>query len=337
MKKEAKNTTLPGIFEKLLLFVSLENTGKNEKGSGTRLKGPAQKDPASRNQNDGKMKKEAKNATLLGIFGNLLLFILKAAVGISTGSLAIISDAFNSGTDIIAAYAVHKSVQTGSKKADQLHPFGHTRAEPIAALVVAILISIVGVEVVILAIQRIIMRTGPQIGVNAILVLIFTIAMKGGMYLYTFGVAKKTKSVAIHALSLDHRIDILISITALIGVVKTFLGSPISDALFALLIGAYITKSGYKMAMKNMDYLMGSRPEKEVIEKMRKKALSVKGVSGINDLRAQYVGTKVQVEIHIEIDKRTDLEKAHGIGKQVEKAIEEMEEINRAFIHIDPV
>ena len=149
--------------------------------------------------------------------------------------------------------------------------------------------------------------------------------------------AKTTNSIAINALSIDHRTDILISLTALIGVVRTYFGSPASDALFALVIGVYITRSGYKMAMKNVDYLMGSRPKRAVIDKIRKKALSVKGVSGINDLRAQYVGTKVQVEIHIEIDKRTDLEKAHSIGKQVEKEIEEMEEINRAFIHIDPI
>ena len=112
------------------------------------------------------MKPEAKRATVFGIIGNVVLFVMKIIVGIIYNSIAVISDAINSFTDIIASVIVFISVKVGGKKADKRHPFGHHRAEPIAGLIVAILMGILGFEIITFAFERLIKGDGVIQGID---------------------------------------------------------------------------------------------------------------------------------------------------------------------------
>jgi len=283
------------------------------------------------------MNDSIKRATLLGIVGNIVLFILKVIVGFAYNSIAVISDAINSFTDIIASVIVFISVKVSAKRADKGHPFGHYRAEPIAGLIVAIFIGIVGFEVVKAAFERL-FDGGTMIrGVWPLVVLGFTLVLKLFMYLYVVRVAKKTNSTALLASSADHRNDVLISSAALIGVGGVYFGYPLLDPLVAIIIGLWIIFAGYKIGIDNLKFLMGEAPSEELIGKIKDIALNVDCVKGLNDVRAHYVGVLLQVEVHIEVDRKLTAYRAHSIGKKVQNRLEKLEEINRAFVHIDPV
>ena len=282
------------------------------------------------------MKIAEKKAAILGLVGNSFLFIGKITLGALTNSLAIISDAINSGTDIVASFIVYKSIKASSEAADNEHQFGHARAEPIAALIVAIFTGLLGFQVIVMAIQRLINGAILNLGASVMGLLVFTILLKGYMHIYAARIAKETKSVSIQASAMDHRNDVIISSAALVGVGAAYFGYPLFDSAFALIIGGYIITAGYKIASLNINYLMGGCPNGELMDMIKKAALGVKGVTGLNDARAHYVGTEIQVEIHVEMDKKMNLEKAHDIGKKVERKIEAIEGINRAFVHIDP-
>lgn len=281
--------------------------------------------------------KIAQKSTILLILGNTLLFILKIIVGLMTNSIAIISDAINSFTDIIASFVVFICVKMGRKQADKEHPFGHHRIEPVAALVVAIFIAIVGFEVINISIKRLI--TGEQVFFTwiAIVVLLFTMALKTFMYFYIKTAGARINSPAIRASSVDCRNDVFISGAALLGIVGYRFGYTYLDSIAGLIIGLWIIFSGYQVGKSNIDFLIGKSPSKKAIEQIRKVALSVKGVKGLNDLRAHYVGNYVHVELHIELDKSVNLTKSHSIGEKVESKLEDLSWINKAFIHIDPV
>src|SRR3989339_259988 len=165
-----------------------------------------------------KMKEEAKKATLLGILGNLILFILKFIAGFLYNSIAVISDAFNSLTDIVASVIVYISVKVSSKKADKGHPFGHHRAEPIAGLIVAIFTGILGFEVIKIAFTRLL--TGEK---------------------------------------------------------------PVISLVPVFVIGLWIIKAGYGIGKDNIGFLIGVAPSDELMNLVKKIALSVKGVNGIHD------------------------------------------------------
>jgi len=279
----------------------------------------------------------AKKTTFLLIIGNTILFILKLAIGLISNSVAIISDAINSFTDIITSFVIFVCVKFGRRKADSSHPFGHHRIEPIAGLIVAIFIAIVGVEVINFSIRRLISGEPIIFSYFIAYILLFTIIIKAFMYFYIKKVCKKINSPALHASSVDCRNDVFISGAALLGIICYNFGYTYIDSIVGIIIGIWIIFSGYEVGKSNIDFLIGRSPNKKSIEEIKKTTLSIKGVKGFNDLRAHYVGNYVHVEIHIELDKKLSLVKAHDIGKQVELKLEELPWINKAFIHIDPV
>ena len=283
------------------------------------------------------MKDSAKRATILGIIGNTVLFILKIFIGIAYNSIAVISDAINSFTDIIASVIVFISVKVSAKRADKEHPFGHHRAEPIAGLVVAIFIGIVGFEVINAAFNRVINGGAIIKGVAPMIVIGFTLVLKFFMYLYVVKVGKKIKSTALLASATDHRNDVLISFAALIGVGGAYFGYVMLDPLVAFVIGVWIIYAGYKIGVDNVKYLIGEAPSDELMGKIKKIALEVKGVKGVNDVRAHYVGVLLHAEVHIEVDRKLTIYRAHTIGKNAQRKIEKLPEVNKAFVHIDPV
>ena len=247
---------------------------------------------------------ESKKATLLGIYGNIVLFILKIIIGLMYNSIAVISDSFNSFTDTIASIIVYISVKISGKSADKDHPFGHHRAEPIAALIVAIFTGILGFGIINIAFSRLLSGSRMVISIAPIIVMAITLLMKYGMYLYTVKIGNKLKSTAILASAVDHRNDVWVSIAALIGVGGAYMGYAFLDPLVALIIGAWIIKAGYNIGKNNIRFLIGEAPSKELMDIIKEKALSIRGVKGIHYVRAHYVGVLLHVEIHIQQIKR---------------------------------
>lgn len=283
------------------------------------------------------MNSHAKNATRLGLIGNIFLFIIKLIVGITSGSIALISEAINSFTDILSAGVVFFCVKIAHKRADKSHPFGHQRFEPIAGLVVAILAAVLGVEVINYAIRNIISSKYAILGLLPIIVLLITIVVKVGMAIHFFKVSKKLNSPAIKAMAIDSRNDIIVAIAALVGVGGNILGIRILDPIAGILIGLYVIKQGYSIGRENIDYLVGRSPPQWIIRKVRKAVLSIKGVKGVHDIKAHYLGSFIHVQVHVEVNKNIKTESSHIIGKKVEKIIESMPEFQKAFVHIDPV
>lgn len=280
--------------------------------------------------------REEKTAGLIGIIGNSLLFLAKITVGIMYNSIAIISDALNSFTDIIASLIVHLSVIVSYRKADREHQFGHKRAQPIAGLIVAIFAGIIGFEIIAASIRKI-MEGGEIVkGIFPIILMIFVMIIKFFMYVYTKAVCEKTKSTALIAEAVDHRNDVLVSLAVLIGVGASNLGYAVFDPIIAMIIGVWIIKCGYDIGMDNIKFLMGEAPSLGLFEKIEENAKTVRGVIGLNDVRAHYVGTDIEAEVHIYVNRKLNIVKAHDIGKKVQKRLEKMGEISRAFVHIDP-
>lgn len=283
------------------------------------------------------MKNKGRNATIVMIVCNAFLFAIKIAAGITSNSLAVISDAVNSVTDIVSSVVIYFAVKVSAKQADEGHPFGHHRAEPIAGLIVAIFAGILGFEIFRTSVFQLASLHEHNIGIFTILVLLISIGMKFVMSIYFKKTSHTINSPAILASSIDSRNDVYISATALVGVIGGFYGYPKMDDIMAILISFWIIYSGYKIGIQNIDYLMGRQPEAGIIEEIKAKACAVAGVLGIHDIRAHYVGNYIHVEIHISLNQCLTLTEAHEIGKNVQRAVGNIESIHKAFVHIDPI
>ncbi|MGA2477617.1 MAG: cation diffusion facilitator family transporter [Spirochaetia bacterium] len=276
-------------------------------------------------------------AIWMGIIGNALLFCAKVFVGVTFNSIALISDSVNSLTDLVASTIVFISIRSSYRAPDAGHPFGHKRAQPIAGLVVAILTGIVGFEIIAQSTGRLFDGTEIQKGVLPIILLAVVLVVKLGMYLFARFTARQTGSTALMASAMDHRNDVLISAAVLLGVGASNLGMPVFDPLAAIAVGVWIIWAGFRIGRDNIKYLMGEAPAPEMVARVLAKAREVPGLLGVNEVSAHYVGTTVEIELHIDVDSRLNVAEAHEIATRVQRAVESMEEVSRAFIHVEPL
>ncbi|MFN2420162.1 MAG: cation diffusion facilitator family transporter [Gemmatimonadota bacterium] len=280
----------------------------------------------------------ARRATAIGIAGNATLFAVKTAVAVMSGSIALLSDAFNSLVDVVASIAIYWSVQVSHREPDADHPFGHHRAETIAALGVAIFTAILGFEIGRAAVERLIDGPAP-IRAAAWAVGALVLSMAGNLalarYLRRRGTALESPAILANAFECEN--DIWASLAALVGVVGAILGWPAIDPMMGIVVGGWIVWGGYRFGRQNIDYLMGKSPAREMIERIRATALAVPGVRGLHDVRAHYVGHHVHVELHIEVDQELRTRQSHDVAGAVRHAVEHLSAIDRAFVHVDPV
>lgn len=283
------------------------------------------------------MNPTAFRATLLNILGNAFLFIIKLWAAVISGSIALLSEAFNSLTDIASSIAVFICVKVSDKGADEGHPFGHSRAEPVSGIIIAVFAGILGFEVIRSSVARLFTEAEVVVGTFALLVPIITVVLKAFMARYFKRVGKEIGSPGISASAVDSLCDVMVALAALTGIVGVKLGYPFLDPLAGFVIGLWIIYTGYSIGIKNIDYLMGSAPPPELTEDIKAAALSVPGVESINTVRAHYVGHFIHVEIHIGVPKHLSTFDSHAIGKEVERKVEMIKAIEKSFVHIDPV
>ncbi|MDP4175860.1 MAG: cation diffusion facilitator family transporter [Bacteroidota bacterium] len=283
------------------------------------------------------MSEHLKKATSLALATNVFLFAIKLTVGIISNSITMISEAVNSSTDIISSLAIKYSVRISSMKPDDKHQFGHSAAQPIATFIVAVFAGVLGLNIIQESVKRIVTPANIQINIYVYIVLAITIISKVILNRYQIHIGNKYNSPAVRAQSVDSINDVLASSIALIGIIGVQAGYPRIDGVGGILVAMFILRSGFEIAKENIDYLMGRAADENLIMEITSRALRVKGVEGLNDLRSHYVGDKFHIEIHIEVNKSVSTKESHDIGKDVQHAIEKLPEVQKVFVHIDPV
>lgn len=283
------------------------------------------------------MAKLLKRAANLSLAINIFLFVIKAVAGIISNSIAVISDAINSLTDIVSSAAIMFSVKISLKKPDDDHQFGHNAAQPIAVFLIALFTAIVAINLIHASVNRILFPEEHKINILVYSILGVTVLVKLILTKYQANVGRTFRSPGLKASAVDSMNDVLASSLSIVGVIGVQAGLPYIDGIAGILISFFILFSGYKIARENIDYLMGKAADKNLILEIANRAMKIDGVEGMNDLRSHYVGNKFHIEIHIEVDKNMPTGKSHDVGKEVQKAIESIEEIQKAFVHIDPV
>ncbi len=278
-----------------------------------------------------------KRATDISLAINIFLFIIKAVVGVISNSIAVISEALNSLTDILSSIGIKIAVKISGQKPDPKHQFGHNAAQPIAAFMLSVFVFVVGINIIEESVKRLIepkdIHTIPAVYV----VLIITMIIKVVLNRYQVRIGKMFNSPAIRAAAVDSLNDVLASSIALLGVIGAAFNFPVIDSIAGILVAMFIFKTGYEVGRENIDYLMGTSASKMFDDNVRKITMSINGVKGINDLRSHYVGDKFHIEIHIEVDKDCSTTISHDIGKAVRFALEKISEVQKVFVHIDPV
>lgn len=293
--------------------------------------------------NEKEYVKEVNRATFVTLGGNALLAVLKLLTGIFASSVALISDAINSLSDCFSGVIVLIGVHISAKKSDKEHPYGHERLECVAALILAAILICSAVFIEWGAVQAILgIAAGEEVlqpTMPALIVAVFCIFFKGGMYLYTEGKAKKLDSAALHGCAVDHLSDSLSSIGATIGIVGALCSVPVLEPIASLFIGLLILKSAWDICRMAVDKLVDKAADEETEKKITEVALATEGVERIDVLRTRQYSNKIFVDLEIAVRADLSLIEAHRIAERVHERVEHEsgKEIKHCMVHVNPL
>lgn len=277
-----------------------------------------------------------ESAAKKGILAGATLTVIEFSGGLVSGSLGLLSSAFNTLTDFVAAVIMFFAVKESSKPPDEVHMYGHEKIESAAAVIEIILLFAVCSWITYTAFSR--LTSGGRdieffwvaLGTNFVSIFVDIFA-----YANLKASSKKQKSEAIEAGALHFMNDLLIAVVVVIGLVFYLFGVWYADSIAALFIAGYIIYSGLKVIRDSFSTLMDAAP-KGVLDQIEERILGVDGVEDCHHLRVRRAGSKFFVDTHVKIDGQIPLNQAHSIASSIEEQIEKVFPDSDILIHTEP-
>ena len=278
-----------------------------------------------------------RRAGVVVLVANVVLAAAKGWVWLSTGSLAVGSEATNSLVDAVYATVVLGGLYLTTQPPDTHHPHGHERIEPFVALAIALGIFVAAGTIIWRSVSAIL--DGDVLVADApaaVAVLAIAAVVKFGLYRYCLVAGRTHDSPALAAMALDNRNDVLTAGAALFGVLGAQFGVAVLDPLAATIVSVGIGYTGIEVVRDNVPYLVGGAASESLQTRIVRRALAHPDVEGVHDVIAHHVGPEVDVSLHIEIEGDRTLNEAHAIESAVVESIRALEHIDDVFVHIDP-
>ena len=288
-------------------------------------------------QNPAARSSIGKFAGAAGILCNCLLALVKIAVGLIAGSMAIIADGVNNLSDAASSFVTLLGFWMARRPADKQHPYGHARYEYLSGLAVAAMILLIGAELVKSSVEKIIEPQPVAISMATITLLVASITVKLYMSRFYRKLGKAINSSALNAASVDSRNDVVSTAAVLLGCLVNYCFALNVDGYIGLAVAFFILYSGVVIARETISPLLGQQADGEMADKITEIVLSHKKILGIHDLLVHDYGPgRCYASVHAEMDADEDQLACHDVIDDIEsKALEKMN-VN-LVIHCDPV
>lgn len=281
--------------------------------------------------------REAQRVSLIGLLVNLILAGAKITAGCLFSALSVMADGFNSLSDATASAVTLISYRVAAMPADQKHPYGHRRMEYFAGVIISFFILLMGAEVAKESVEKIIRPVMPQFHILTVIVLIGSIAVKIGLFLYYRHAARKMEGgSAFAAAGKDSLCDACASTAVLLSTMIAGIFSVDLDGITGFLVSCFILYSGVRAVIETSGPLLGAAPDPEKTAEITRKICSFDGVLGVHDLMIHDYGPGRQfASVHVEMDSRTDMMYSHSVIDDIERYFTERG-LN-LVAHLDPV
>ncbi len=281
----------------------------------------------------------AIRTTILGIAVSVVLVFIKSVSGYIGHSYALIADATESGADILSSLLLWIGLRVALKKPDKEHPYGHGKAEPLAALAVSLFL--VGAAVWIAYHSIYFIRTPHAMPKRFTLwILLVIIAIKEIMFRYVLGIGKKINSQAVRADAQHHRSDAITSIAAFIGISVALIrgeGHESADDWAALVASAIIFYNAIVIMRPALAEIMDAAPSNAIVSKVKILAASVPQVEGVEKCFVRKMGFDYQVDIHIKVEGTLSVAEGHQIAHEVKDVLLKSSlRVLNVLVHVEP-
>ncbi|HAE36531.1 MAG: Cobalt-zinc-cadmium resistance protein [Candidatus Nomurabacteria bacterium GW2011_GWF2_35_66] len=285
------------------------------------------------------LERTATKTAYFSIISNTILSIIKWVAGYFGNSYALIADAIESTTDIFSSTLVLIGIKYSNKPADENHPYGHGRIEP---LVTFAIVGFLVISASIIARQAII-----NIGTPHELPRLYTLFVLAGIIIwkeisYRLVIKKsiETKSSSLKADAWHHRSDAITSVAAFIGITIALIfgkGFESADDWAALFAAGFILYNCYLIFRPALSEVMDEHINKEIIDKIRECSIRVNGVLGTEKCFARKAGMKYYIDLHIKVKGEISVKEGHAISHKLKDQLQtEIPEISNILIHVEP-
>src|SRR5450432_4052953 len=276
---------------------------------------------------------------LLGMLINVVLAAAKIMTGLLGNSYVLIADGIESALDIAGSAIIWGGLKVAALPPDETHPYGHGKAEPVAAVIVSL--------GVIAAAFGLAFRSAHAISQPhraprpfTLFVLIVVVIVKELLYRSVIRIGKNVESTAVQTDAWHHRTDALTSIAAFIGISIALLGGPkwqSADAWAALFACALIGANGYRLLNPALNEIMDTAPRGEIVSAIRAATSAVPGVRNIEKCLVRKMGLEFYVDLHVGVDETISVRSGHSIAHEVKDAIRRTDSrIADVLVHVEP-
>jgi cation diffusion facilitator family transporter len=284
-------------------------------------------------------------AIFLGIAVNVILGMAKFLAGIFGHSHALIADATESFADIFNSFIMWRGIAVAAEPADEEHPYGHSKAEPLAAAFGAIMLLVAAIWIAVKGVVNIyqwhngIPREQPQwFTLVALAVVVF---VKEGMFRFVANEGADTDNAAVKTDAWHHRADAITSIAAAIGITIAIIWGPrfvCADDVAAVFAAFIIGWSGWLLLRPALSELMDKAPDPQIIGQIRDIASRTAGVANVEKCFVRKAGHLLFVEMHVEVDPEMTVRRSHEIAHDVKDKVREMmPAVSDVLVHIEPL
>ncbi|MFD1736069.1 cation diffusion facilitator family transporter [Bacillus salitolerans] len=286
--------------------------------------------------------KQAEFAAMVGVIGNILLALLKGIIGTISNSKALIADAVHSASDVVGSLAVYIGLRVAKQPPDEDHPYGHGKAESISAIIVAVLLFLVGLEIGKSSFESFFHPIeAPKM--LAIYAVVFSIIVKEWMFRYKFKLGKRINSDAIIVNAYEHRSDVFSSIAALIGIAGSIIGDRVGidwliygDPVAGIVVSIMVIRMAWKLGSESIHNTLDHVLHDEDTIEMRELVMKVDGVKKLDAFHAREHGHYVIVDLKLSVDPYITVEEGHRIGKNVKEELLKQGLVKDVMVHINP-
>lgn len=282
---------------------------------------------------------EIKRVTFIGMILNIALSAVKFAAGFFGNSQAVVADAFHSLSDCVTDVAVLIGSSYWSAPPDETHPHGHRRIETVITVFIGLALVVVALMIGWNAVSTMMDKDNEPPEMIAFIAAVLSIVVKEGLYQWTAFVGKRVKSPAMIANAWHHRSDALSSIPAAVAVIAAivFPGYGFIDHIGALLVCIFIFHAAYKISWPALCELTDTGASQKVCDNIELLAKQVEGVKDVHKCRTRYLGSGLQVDLHVLVDPVLSVREGHDISAKVkEELIKKGPEVIDVVVHLEP-
>ncbi len=289
----------------------------------------------------GQRSKLSSRSINFALVANIFLALVKTTVGIYARSSALLADGINSTSDVVYNTAVAIFIRASRKPADEDHPYGHSQFESVGALVIAAFIITAAFTIFWNSVQTLFDylqgNEASEINSIALYVALFTILIKGLLFLYTRTVGKKTNNPTVVALALDHRNDIFSATAVVAGTLAAQFGFAWADPLAGAIVAVFFLMSGIEILRDSTDILMDTVPGQSLDKEVRSLLKDVPGLEGIEQIQAHRFGQYLVMNLTVFVCGDSSVREGHEVAEEVERRLtREIDFLQAVHVHYHP-